>query len=65
MANEWKYECDCRNCANIKFVNDPTHCRYGHYCIPAIEGEKTIHADDDNVVRCNHYCPKATQMSLF
>ena len=65
MANKWKYECDCHNCANVKFVNDPTNHRNGYYCIPCIEGQKTVHASDDYVIRCNHYRPQNTQMSLF
>lgn len=65
MANKWRYECDCHNCANVKFVCDPEHCRNGYYCIPGIEGKQTVHADDDYVVRCDHYCPQTTQLSLF
>lgn len=65
MANKWKYECDCKNCAMIQFVNDPENHRHGDYCIPGIQGKKTVHADDDFVVRCDCYQPKAEQMSLF
>ena len=65
MATKWKYECDCTNCANIKFVDDPEHHRHDFYCIPAIEGKKTVHADEDFVIRCDCYQPISTQASLF
>ena len=65
MANKWSYECDCRNCTHLQFVDDPENHRHGEYCIPGIQGKQTVHADDDYKVRCDHYCPKATQMSLF
>ena len=65
MANKWKYECDCKNCANVKYVNYPEYHRDGMYCIPCIEGKKTVHADDDYVVRCDFFCRKHTQLSLF
>lgn len=63
--NKWKYECDCKNCSKVEYVNDPKRHRNGLYCIPGIEGKKTVHADDDYVVRCNHYTPKSTQLTLF
>lgn len=65
MANKWKYECDCHNCAMVKFIDDPEHHRHGEYCTAAIAGKKTIHADDDYVVRCYCYIPESTQLSLF
>lgn len=65
MANKWVYECDCKNCSMIQFVNDPEHHRHGDYCMAAISGKRTVHADDDFVVRCYCYTPKFEQASLF
>lgn len=65
MANKWRYECDCRNCSRVKFIDDPEHHRNGNYCTATLEGLKTIHADDDFVVRCYCYSPKLDQLSLF
>ena len=63
--SKWVYECDCKNCDMIKFVNDPEHHRNGLYCAAAIAGKRTVHADDDFVVRCDCFAPKFEQASLF
>lgn len=66
MSNKWKYECDCKNCAMIQFVNEPEHHRHGNYCVAGIAlGKSPIHADDDYVIRCDCYQPKTEQLSLF
>ena len=61
MANKWVYEFDCKNCDMVKFVDDPEHKRHGDYCTAEISGKKTIHADDDFVLRCDCYTPKSTK----
>lgn len=66
MANKWKYECDCSNCEMVKFIDDPAHHRHGEYCTAHLNlGKSPIHADDDYVIRCDCYTPKATQLSFF
>jgi hypothetical protein len=65
MANKWRYECDCHNCANVEYVFDPANSRDGDYCIPGIMGKKTVHADDDYVIRCDYYSPKVAQLSFM
>ena len=65
MANKWKYEVDCRNCTLVQFVDEPEHHRYDEYCIATLAGKKTIHADDDYVVRCDCFTQKEEQLSLF
>ena len=65
MANKWRYACDCHNCANVEYVFDPENSRNGYYCIPCITGKKTIHADDDDVVRCDLYAPAVSQLKFM
>ena len=59
----WQYDFSCRDCSQIVFYND--EMRVGFYCIPLATGERPIHADNDRVVRCDRYEPKAVQMCLF
>lgn len=59
----WQYDFSCRDCSKIVFCND--EMRVGFYCIPLATGERPIHADNDRVVRCDRYEPKAVQMCLF
>ena len=59
MSN-WKYDFNCRNCGRIQYVDDGK--RKGLYCVPTTEGKKTIHADDDYVVRCDDYQPMQTDL---
>lgn len=60
----WVYDCDCKNCKRLEFVNDPAHSRNGMYCIPGIEALDAgkewngLHADDDRHIRCDFYIPK-------
>ena len=65
MQNRWRSECDCYNCAMVEHIVDLEMSRDGDYCIPTIMGKKTIHADDDFVVRCDCYKPVTVQTSLF
>ena len=59
----WRYDFSCRDCENIKYIKDDI--RDGFYCIPVMNNEKPIHADNDRVVRCDRYEPKMVQMCLF
>ena len=65
MANKWNYECDCKNCTMVQYINDPEHRRNGDYCTATLSGKETIHADDDFVVRCYCYQPKTEQLTWF
>ena len=56
-TNKWRYAIDCHNCAQLRQIGQD------RYCGPTLDGKKTIHADDDFVVRCDHYVP--AQTSLF
>ena len=58
MANKWRYECDCNNCEKVKRIVDPAKHMNGDYCTATVAGLKTIHADDDYVIRCDQYEPK-------
>jgi hypothetical protein len=49
----------------VEHIVDPEMGRDGDYCIPIITGKKTIHADDDFVVRCDCYKPVTVQTSFF
>lgn len=59
----WRYDFECRLCEQRQYVKD--EIRNGLYCLPIMNGEWCIHADDDRVVRCDKYSPKMDQMSLF
>ena len=59
----WRYDFSCRDCSRIEYRND--EMMVGFYCIPLATGERPIHADNDRVVRCDKYEPKAEQMCLF
>ena len=48
----------------IKHIDDPEHHRHGEYCTATLSGMKTIHADDDYVIRCDSYKPKFEQMEF-
>jgi len=64
MAGKWRYECDCHHCAKVKYVNDGV--RDGYYCIPVMNGEEPLHADDDYTVRCDQFVStKLEQISMF
>ncbi|MBO5953425.1 MAG: hypothetical protein J6Q53_04800 [Oscillospiraceae bacterium] len=65
MANKWRYECDCSKCSQIQYISDPEHHREGNYCTAVLDGKKTIHADDDYVIRCDCYAPRFHQTSIF
>jgi len=59
----WRYNFSCRDCECIKYLDDGT--RIGFYCIPIMNNEEPIHADNDRVVRCDRYVPKMEQLCLF
>ena len=64
MANKWRYECDCNNCEKVKRIVDPEKHMNGDYCTATVAGLKTIHADDDYVIRCDQYEPKMEQIAF-
>ena len=53
----WRYDFDCRTCAQIHAING------ANYCLPIRNGEDPIHADADRVLRCDKYTPM--NYSLF
>lgn len=61
MACKWKYAFNCRDCLCIKMLDDGV--RHGNYCMPMVNGEDPIHADDDYIVRCD--CWQPAQTTLF
>lgn len=61
MANNWRYDFNCKDCGNLKYIKD--EIRDGIYCTGLMNGKDYMHADDDYVVRCDAYQPR--QISLF
>lgn len=59
--HKWQYAFNCRDCGNLKYVKD--EIRDGMYCVPLMNKEKIMHADDDYIVRCDSFRP--LQHSLF
>ena len=60
---KWRYDFACRNCGNMQYVKD--EIRDGMYCLPLMNGEDPIHADDDRIVRCSCYKPMQMEMELL
>ena len=59
---KWKYDFKCRDCENMQYVKD--EIRNGWYCVLLMNLHDPIHADDDNVVRCDEYKPMQMQMQM-
>lgn len=55
----WTYAFNCRDCAQVQPINDDATGRHGDYCTAILRGEVTIHADDDRVLRCDSWVPRA------
>ena len=57
---KWQYDFNCRNCGNMQYVKD--EIRDGMYCLPIMNSQPVVHADDDRVVRCDEYKPMQMEM---
>lgn len=53
--NKWRYDFECKDCANLKYVKD--EIRDGNYCAILMNGTDPLYADDDYVLRCDRYEP--------
>lgn len=60
-VGKWVYTFNCRDCLRMCELHDGV--RDGRYCMPMVNGEDPIHADDDRRVRCDRYQPM--QHTLF
>lgn len=68
---KWRYAFNCKECVNMRWVDDDTKKRYGRFCMPMIDADDSgieWHFDFDDEARtmnCRFYATEGEQMSML